>query len=493
MNEEKEHSQYKHLLRRMLYPMAIFAVLIGLAITFRNISKPSDKPPPQNTPTVSLVDFSEVISDSVAYELTPTTEGSSSSLHPLPQAQTGDSMASYPPPPTSPPSYPGPGQGMVYPTATPTPIPVPSCKFDGTAPSVPKELPSLDDFYFWEPKVIFKNNAPIDIIQWLPDDKRVLVKRVVDGKSHVETIDITNGKSMKYGENIFSVDSAVWLENEQAVAFITKGNNKKLYLGYGHDKSPKLVAENIWGTSLSALPNGDKLTFFSKASPTYPRLLDLDTHKIMPFSLKQVAPLPKKLEKLTNFWDTYQLAWQPQGNYLAYYNLYAFYLANTKTSEVCELTIKERKIEMEKPWAANAYWSPNGRYLAVFNTEGEPTVDFIDLTIIDTHTGEYHTIELDSRWMNKYDMVWHPNSYSFIVFAQNFVNERYHKLYLFDFMTKKYKEILHDYPFLRSGYFGIDWSSDGKKLSFICPTPISENRLGIEQWSICILEVDYGK
>ena len=467
MNEEKEHSQYRYLLRRMLYPMAIFAVLIGLAITFRNISKPSDKPPPQNTPTVSLVDFSEVISDSVAYELTPTTEGSSSSLHPLPQAQTGDSMASYPPPPTSPPSYPGPGQGMVYPTATPTPIPVPSCKFDGIVPPVPKELPSLDDFYFGEPKIVpleIKDNN-LRIATWLPDDKRLLISRYDPEmkKEFVETVNVETGKLVKYGERPAGVGVSpaydmVWLEKEQAVAFLTSaGNNRKyLNISYADERGIKRVVGNVMGTGLTALPNGEQLVFFDATTPHLPYQLNEKKIQGKSVKLKNAPYLKISVEKSSSF-DRFQPALQPQGRYLAYYNNQHFYLADLEAHHVCEIGLKRNQ------WSLGAYWSPNGRYLATLNTIGELPVPYINVTVIDTMTGQHIPIKIEKQ-ANSYLLAWHPNSYHIAVIANVF--KKYNELYLVDMYTQESKQLSDNY--VVSDWGGLTWTLTGERLALAC-------------------------
>jgi hypothetical protein len=66
----------------------------------------------------------------------------------------------------------------VEPTLTPPATPLiqpPVCKFEGAGTEKQEISSQLDQFVFSEPKVIFSREAPIDLIEWLPDNRQLLV------------------------------------------------------------------------------------------------------------------------------------------------------------------------------------------------------------------------------------------------------------------------------------------------------------------------------
>ncbi len=489
MNEEKEHSQYRYLLRRMLYPTVIFAILIGLAITFRNISKLSDKPPPQNTPTVSLVDFSEVISDSVAYELTPTTDGSSSSVHPLPQAQTGGDMASYPPPPTSPPSYPGPGQGMVvYPTATPDWIKLPECRFDKQDMANTHDEP-VKTYKFSEAKPIIPGDVPYKIVQWLPDSQRILGLHYTKDMlyQNITTFDIETKKEEFYGKRrdgsgyLPSINHAVaWLPNEKAVVYFDsyikeQRIERSLWIGYGNGKVAKQLSAKV--NDLANIVIDEKI-LLPKLQETIAFSPPFDANKW------KYPKYPRFMQLFDLGYKWYSdYSFQPNGHLIEFNAVpWWLFLADIETEEACEVNLGEITYETAiiPYWPLNTRWSPNGRYLAMQISLAPP--EFISyashVAIVDTWTGEVYKPDFDLGWVK--DTEWLPDSNHLLVLG-DFGNDA---LFMVNVPEKKVEHIMPDYTFGRWGSRQMLTSPDGKWLAITCPYEV-----GLEHY-LCLMAIE---
>jgi Tol biopolymer transport system component len=136
----------------------------------------------------------------------------------------------------------------------------------------------------------------------------------------------------------------------------------------------------------------------------------------------------------------------------------------------------------QQSWAPQAHWSPNGRYLAVVRTKGQPGVDFSDLIVLDAATGKLYQIDptkLSPAGLEKQgqhfvtDVAWAPDNRHLAAIGRvhywihssremQFAN----RLFLLDFLTgQSVQASSAELSGLRWPNGDLFWSSDGSKLT----------------------------
>jgi len=374
----------------------------------------------------------------------------------------------------------------VKPTAPYTP---PLCTFSAkVSAEQPVSDSSLDKYVFSEPKPVLDYTAGLEIIRWLPGDQRLLLARIGDGR-RIEVFNIESGKVKEYanGGNALGLDEVVWLEKEQTVAFsaITEANEYALYLARGNGKTEQ-VSTDLGSLNLAVDPDGQAVTFVSKSERARPKFLDAAT-KQTENVMSKGYDLPESRGP-NHPYKNYRIAWNPNNKkQFVYYSNQVFYLVDAKAGNVCQIDLGNYDgytLQIALGQWSYARWSPDGRYVAIFATVGEPGASVIKLIMIDTFTGEQKNLEIEGSG-SKYTMAWGPNSRDVLVIAQNPTEDNRHNLYLVDTATGKSKQILENYTFLFTAYSGVAWSSNGKAIAIDCPL-----KEGTEQKQLCLVNVE---
>ena len=390
----------------------------------------------------------------------------------------------YPPPAT--PTPPGP-------PATPTvaPTPVPRCTF--AARPIPAEPgPPLNAYHFSEPQVVLTHTSAIGIAGWLPDGQRLLITRRIPGqpREYVETFNVQTGELQRYGERRSFDAKPIWLTAERAVAFADVSPDKQVVLRISRGESAP-VEEAITGLAapyLAASPDGRRVVFFTKAAQNRPEAFDVAQvqRQTFPFTLPLTPwqELPALGQQVGP--ESYRATWHPDGNRVAFYNDTGFYLADLITAQVCQVNlgrITEGAVETWPRWAFYAQWSPSGRYLAMLTAVGDPPVKFSDLTILDTITGEVHSVHPEQYISpGQYyvtDMAWTPNSQIIAIRAAVEVREgvMHEGLYLIEVATDQDIRMLPQAVFTGGDAgWNLAWSPNGQQIAVSCPTT-NEGRL----------------
>jgi len=114
---------------------------------------------------------------------------------------------------------------------------------------------------------------------------------------------------------------------------------------------------------------------------------------------------------------SFTMVWRPDGSQMALYSQFWTFLLDTRTNQACELDLGEYNPEAMDipPWAIEAQWSPNGRFLAFITTDSlKVPLRRTELTILDTETGERRTLspgpDIEPGQHYVYDIVWATNS-----------------------------------------------------------------------------------
>lgn len=395
------------------------------------------------------------------------------------------------PPPYPPSATPIPTSPPTTPALTPTPIP--RCTFAGQTVPVEPAL-SLEAYQFSEPQVVLTHTSAIGIAGWLPDGQRLLITRLIPGQSreYVEVFNTRTGELQRYGERHSLPGKPVWLAAHQAVAFADVSPDKQVVLriSRGKAESVQTPVSGLTSSLLEVSPDDGQLVFFTQASQNRPEVLDL--------AQLQRAILPAALP-LTR-WPPYRISWHPQGHQIAFYNETGFYLADLPSGRVCEVDLgfEESEARYGKRWALYAQWSPDGRYLAMLTTVGNLPVHFIDLTLIDTDSGEQRIWssvsdpELSQHYI--YDFAWSANSQHLITLAQTGIvrGRPIQKLYLVDVQTGDSQPVLTDYDFGGGAIEGwqLAWIPNGHIVAVKCPIWL-ETEPTISEDRICLIPATF--
>lgn len=380
------------------------------------------------------------------------------------------------PPPYPPPRTPTPSGPAATPTFFPTPIP--PCTFAGQP--VPAEpSPPFEAYQFSEPRVVLTHPSAIGIAGWLPDGQRLLITRFIPGqpREYIEIFNTRTGELQRYGERHSLPGKPVWLAAHQAVAFADVGSDKQVVLriSRGETATVETPISDLTGSFLGVSPDGRQLVFFTQASQDRPEVFDL--------AQPQRATLPAALPLMR--WSPYRISWHPQGHQIAFYNETGFYLANLPLGRICkiDLGVEESEARYGKRWAFYAQWAPNGRYLSMLTTIGDPPVKFSDLTILDTITGKLHSVHpkqyIESGQYYVMDMAWAPNSQIMAIQAAVEVREGvlYAGLYLLEVATGRDVRVLPEALFTGGDAgWNLAWSPNGQQMAVNCPTA-NEGRL----------------
>jgi len=384
----------------------------------------------------------------------------------------------------------------IKPTATPY-VP-PLCTFNAKT-SVEELVPEslLDKYVFSEPKVILSHKGPIEISQWLPDNQRILISRenTDTGLSFIETVDIKTQRIDKYGEgHLGSLPPSrkfVWLTVDNSVAFTTlePDSHYALHISQG-EGTVETEAPDLVSGYLAVHPDGQQLTF-GPYNSARPQSFDITTKQIQTLDTKGTTA-SSETEGYIDFWSRYQSVWHPDGKRLAYFNNQAFFLFNTESGETCEIDLGTIP-DYGKRWALFAQWNPDGRYLAVRRTVGEPPVPFIDLTIIDTKTGKLRTLDIGDG-ENIYAIAWGANNRDILAIAQvvtrqNPIKVNGHNVYIVDTITGSYRQMLQNSEFFFSGNTGVAWTLDGEHIALMCPTFLPTEPT-MDEGRLCIIDVE---
>jgi WD40 repeat protein len=404
-----------------------------------------------------------------------------------------------PTPPASPPQTPTPPPKPTLPaepTWTPpptkgpmTPTPVALCAFGPPAP--PEPGPSLEAYVFSEPSVVLTHTSGIAIVGWLPDGQQILIIRTtLEDRDYIETFNVQTRQIQRYAErHSYSISPGTklaWLSSPKAVAFVDRTANGQdvLRISWGEGMSVREVGSNLT-TFLAASPDGNQVLFFSwgaKQPQVYN--LALDQTYLLPFFLPILSPQDLLALGQIEGPIPYQAIWHPNGDRIGFYNDTGFYLANLITGQICEINLGPHVDG--KRWAVEARWSPDGRYLAARTTVGDPVVQFIDLTLIDTITGEQRHLDLGRQYIS--DMTWAPNSRDLLVAAESDDHIR-DLLYLVDAVTGDSRQILVNDSFVAAGYWGIAWSPTGQTIAVPCST-LKPSGASTEEGRVCTITVE---
>ena len=400
-------------------------------------------------------------------------------------------------PPYPPPATPTPAG----PPATPTPTSIPRCIFTGRTAPIEPATP-LKAYRFSEPRVVLTHTSAIGIAGWLPDGQQLLITRDIPGtnRNTIDVVDVRTGGLSTYAEREGSNGKPVWLPALRAVAYTTLVEQyPELWISYGTPQQVERLVPDAWGLAVG--PDGKSLWYFTRANADRPQVLNVETRAVQPAPLDLALlryPKPGLEWAMRNRLPPFRMLWHPDGSQMLLYSQFWTFLFDTRTNQVCELGLGEYIPERMDipPWAIEAKWSPNGRYLAFITTDSlNAPLRRTELTILDMNTGERRTLspgpDIEPGRHYVWDIAWAANSQQLIALAQTetIQGRPIQKLYLIDSHTGDSLQVMPDV--LGGGTsegWQLAWSSDGQTLAVKCPTWL-ETEPTVSEDRICLISV----
>ena len=382
-------------------------------------------------------------------------------------------------PPYPPPATPTPSGPPATPPVVPTPVP--PCTFAGkSAPAEPG--PPLETYQFAEPRVVLTHTSAIGIAGWLPDGQRLLITKEIPGTNRqvIEIFNARTGEEFVYAERLSLTGPPVWLSSPESVVFIdsTVEEGDVLRLSDKSGGPVETLRTNLASPYLAADSAGKKVAILLRDQAARPAVMDLLEKRVQLFDVE----LP--LSSIGTLESTYHATWNPKENQVAFYNDSGLYLFDAASERACQVALGLAGLGERGPrWAYLAKWSPNGRYLAMITTSGRFPLEFSELTILDTVTGDLRTVQpkrhLHSGKYYVLDIDWAPDSTTIAARVAVTMKEGvvYDGLYLMSASGIRQERQLPELTFTgASAGLSLSWSSNEKYLVLNCPTS-DEGRL----------------
>jgi hypothetical protein len=399
--------------------------------------------------------------------------------------------------------------------ALPTAAPVvangkepPACSFPLTQIKMAQSAPQ--NYTFSNPQVVL--TAPqgnlYSIVEWLPDNQRVLIterlfNNTLNGENDKQSIMLYSpetNKSNVYAVRRYLQDPPAWQEGANAVVypnmnFLGFDQNthalkftRQVWVSYGEPNTVQMLADNLPQFPISVKPDGSETLYFSDKEISR-RNTNMLAASSTPFDSTQwdYAKSRRNAPPVS-----YEMAWQPGTPLIFLYSDggrggggYTFIL-NSDTGRVCELNFGG--------WAFRAHWSSDGRYLAIARAQENFPINFSDLTVLDSMTGNlYTTGVVPQETKGKHyvdDFVWAPDNHHLLVIgkvspfqlpSQADIKNELRGLYLVDFISGQSVRLLPANSFYADSFkSNLAWSPDGSKLLIRCSAVVDQ---------ICLISV----
>lgn len=396
------------------------------------------------------------------------------------------------------------------PTTTPLPIPpgpdptkVPLCTPPALGGTQPDEDSASRTFVFSDPQIVLTDTAAIEIAGWMPDSKKLLLVRDIpsQGQQAIETLDTDTGLVVRYADTNTSAGDVFPLFDGPAIGFLARDPTREMRVFPGTDLmishgpgQVQLIMHEVSTRRMSVDPSSASLVLYTRV-PGGPDALPLEAYRDFrvfivpgnPYYWKYPRYFADRVE--TGYLgDEFQTAVRPDGSLIAFYADPFLFLYDPTTETVCEVDLGI--FQSGDPYFVwNARWSPDGRYLAMLTSARFPgqLLDFIDLIVLDSYTGQLRTINPSALRMVS-SFAWSPTGGWLIVLAQEDREDLPNSLHLVDAATGNVRSILPGFRFGTTGSGGLSWDPNPAMIALACHAWDAERRF-LAEYRVCAIEV----
>lgn len=288
----------------------------------------------------------------------------------------------------------------------PTPVPL---------NSVDKES-ILTNYTFSNPQEIIETDffRGVKTIQWLPDSQTHLL---VSSSHNIAILDLTTNTYTFY-ETLTPPETIngdpVWLPSVNGIAYVVSlPGQTELRLSTSQQNTRILLTDVV--PPVIVMPNQKGLVIYHQPTEAFVAL-SLDG-KMRPTQANLYAQLPFTLPN--SLGSQYRVAYQPTGDWIAYYRLHGFYLFNQTSGELQEIELGSG--EDITHWAMFATWSPDGQKLGMVVAIKEPIILSSYISVWEWSTQSIKILQDEFQYVN--DMTWSPDNQTILFLAEVGVKE----------------------------------------------------------------------
>ncbi len=384
----------------------------------------------------------------------------------------------------------------VLPSVSPVTRPPPLCQFEQAGVSEAESPSQLDRFVFSEPQVIFSREAPIDIIEWLPDSRRLLVHMTIPLKQSIETVDADTGAIEVYADHLENARQVHWVEEQKGVVY----TDRKTAQFSGVEQYAVWLSQDKGSLPWQVLADADRLQARENISVFPPGVARSLNVYDFPFDPEQWRY--NKYPEDPYVWQSWRevkfaSSVSPDGSKAVFYGIPWLYLVDLKTNQPCEVDLGQTDYVVQGPLRVfNALWSPDGRLLALQTAVGyrEELMYFNKLIILNTMTGEWYRPEIE--WSYVLDIEWFPDSRYLVVMG--YVNDidqpyphQHQQIGMVDSLIQQFRLMLPNHVFggaSQSG-FQLALSPNGKNLAISCRITSDKSPLALKD-QVCFVTIN---
>jgi hypothetical protein len=365
---------------------------------------------------------------------------------------------------------------------------VPFCTFPGSS-ALERRGPPPDAFTFAEPQVVLTDTVGIDIVDWLPDSRRLLIIR----RGRLETLDTRTGDVQVYSTEVGGL-RPFWLPQSQAAAYVKgagAGGGYNLWVSQGDAGAARPVIEGFTPDNLTIDSSGYLVYFIRSGQPPSPVpevAKGFFQVQIVPFSLDEWM-YPKypagasygRKQGLT-------AARGPNGAQIAFFGDPYLFLFDVAQARVCEVDLGTSGEQLPL-FPYDVRWSSNGHFLAMQATARYPgeAIRFARVVILDTANGELIRLELPLKYPT--DIAWGPDSQHLMVLGYDLGDGRpSYQLQLVHVPSGQVRRALPESTFGGGGEWQVTWAANGRNIAIKCGIRAKDKPL-IVQDRLCLIPV----
>lgn len=366
------------------------------------------------------------------------------------------------------------------------------------------QTPDISNYTFSNTGSVLTGQV-LSIAGWLPDNKRFLLTRLdSDLQANViEALDIQTGIQTRFAATKGIQSRPVWLQQEGGVAFVTLApeSGATIHIARPNEQTFERVVSDVASPYIAATPQGDKLVFFERTSPSQPKVTSTERVRNAPVNItasiidETITPTP--LNTVMMDIKAFKSAWAPVGTFAVFYNNEGVYLVNSANSQICTINLGYDQNTQAKRWAYNAQWSPDGQQIAFVVTIGDRgQMPYRQLFVLNLLDGSLQSLDLGIQYI--YEVRWLPNASQIVVLGKDESIQDFAaaKLYVADIQSKEFRQVLSEYSFTPGGYSldggGLSISPDGKFILTLCPDwdAMVNNDPSTIMGRICLIRVE---
>lgn len=362
------------------------------------------------------------------------------------------------------------------PTIYPTFVPASKCDITLSAPTILAEQ-SPSHLSFSEPIIVATTDEWFSSIQWLPDNRHLLVTREKNESEVIFTLNTETGETVEYAKRHNLSGFPIWVSQPQGVIFV-EATTEGWDLRFTNSKDTSILATKLASVYLSKSPITEQVTYSFSLEPG----ALINTNTIGQIKLLTQTKFNAEINHIPVSSDNgYRLSWSPDGKWLLQYLHEKAFLINAETQEFCLIDISN---ESEEKRIGSVQWSFDSQILSfiTINQYAYPQLYTLNIENLNMSIVSFPD-QSGIDQIGNFTWSTQENIILLQIFRQNeSVEKKLAQWILVDIFAENYFYIHPDYLFL-PGEGKPAWSYDGNSVAYTCRTTDNDKS------NICILNI----